>query len=255
MLLKRGVRSRNVKELQELLGIVADGHFGPKTEETVKNFQQKNNLTVDGIVGAKTWALLSRLYEGRIKPIYATNVESEDDSDPEEEMVLTAVNEDVPTSKKITELIYLIESYNLVRRVDTLVFHCTATPPNSTISSILNYWRTGLNWKNPGYHIIIKNDGSWTMLLGFNHVSNGVYGINQRSIHVSYIGGIENGKAKDTRTEEQREVLKIIYDTFNKKIPNLAFHGHSDFSNKDCPCFNVNKFISSINERRDFHAV
>jgi N-acetylmuramoyl-L-alanine amidase len=255
MLLKRGVRSRNVKELQELLGIVADGHFGSKTEEAVKIFQQKNNLTVDGVVGAKTWALLSRLYEGRVKPIYATNVESEDDSDPEEEMVLTAVNEDVPTSKKITELIYLIESYNLVRRVDTLVFHCTATPPNSTISSILNHWRTGLNWKNPGYHIIIKNDGSWTMLLDFNKVSNGVKGINHRSIHVSYIGGIENKRAKDTRTEAQKEVLTNIYESFNKKIPNLKFHGHNHFSNKACPCFDVYEFISSINTSRDLQEV
>lgn len=36
----------------------ADGDFGSATTEAVKSFQQKNKLTVDGIVGAKTWAVL-----------------------------------------------------------------------------------------------------------------------------------------------------------------------------------------------------
>ena len=36
----------------------ADGHFGPKTEESVKNFQTKRGLNPDGIVGPKTWEIL-----------------------------------------------------------------------------------------------------------------------------------------------------------------------------------------------------
>jgi hypothetical protein len=35
-----------------------DGSFGPKTLTAVKNFQQKNGLEVDGIVGPITWAQL-----------------------------------------------------------------------------------------------------------------------------------------------------------------------------------------------------
>ena len=37
---------------------VVDGVYGPKTKSAVKSFQQKNGLTADGIVGAKTAAAL-----------------------------------------------------------------------------------------------------------------------------------------------------------------------------------------------------
>jgi len=47
-----------VKELQNLLGIKADGIFGAKTEEAVRKFQKNHGLTVDGVVGSKTWSKL-----------------------------------------------------------------------------------------------------------------------------------------------------------------------------------------------------
>ena len=57
-ILKLGSNGVSVKELQKLLGLTADGDFGPKTENAVKNFQKKHNLTEDGIVGSKTWQVL-----------------------------------------------------------------------------------------------------------------------------------------------------------------------------------------------------
>lgn len=35
-----------------------DGHNGRKTKSAVKEFQRKNHLKADGVVGEKTWALL-----------------------------------------------------------------------------------------------------------------------------------------------------------------------------------------------------
>ncbi|MBU4305117.1 MAG: peptidoglycan-binding protein [Candidatus Omnitrophica bacterium] len=35
-----------------------DGKIGPKTKKAIKDFQKQNNLTVDGIVGDKTWEKL-----------------------------------------------------------------------------------------------------------------------------------------------------------------------------------------------------
>ena len=38
-----------------------DGDFGPSTDQSVKHYQQNENLTVDGIVGKQTWtSLLSK---------------------------------------------------------------------------------------------------------------------------------------------------------------------------------------------------
>lgn len=55
--------SDSVVLLQNLLikagyDIAADGAFGPMTEAAVKDFQLKNKLVVDGIVGQKTWRTL-----------------------------------------------------------------------------------------------------------------------------------------------------------------------------------------------------
>lgn len=56
--LKRGSRGAEVKTLQGKLNLMADGIFGPLTEEAVKEFQKRKGLTADGIVGAQTWAAL-----------------------------------------------------------------------------------------------------------------------------------------------------------------------------------------------------
>lgn len=53
--LKLGSRGNEVKTLQSKLNLIADGIFGPITEEVVKDFQKKNGLTADGVVGPSTW--------------------------------------------------------------------------------------------------------------------------------------------------------------------------------------------------------
>jgi len=47
-----------VRHLQQALGLVADGLFGPMTEAEVREFQAAHGLTVDGIVGPLTWAVI-----------------------------------------------------------------------------------------------------------------------------------------------------------------------------------------------------
>ena len=58
MLLKNGSKGDDVKKLQEKLGLNPDGSYGSGTEGAVKEWQSKNGLTADGIVGDTTWEKL-----------------------------------------------------------------------------------------------------------------------------------------------------------------------------------------------------
>ncbi|PPK65884.1 peptidoglycan-binding domain-containing protein [Actinokineospora auranticolor] len=64
--IRRGAKGDPVRELQRILNawyptlpqLAVDGDFGPATEARVKHMQERAGLTVDGIVGPKTWARL-----------------------------------------------------------------------------------------------------------------------------------------------------------------------------------------------------
>lgn len=62
--IKYGSSGEDVKTLQEYLknngyNLSVDGQFGSKTQAAVKDYQKKNGLSVDGIVGTNTWGSLS----------------------------------------------------------------------------------------------------------------------------------------------------------------------------------------------------
>ncbi len=61
IVLRRGAKGAEVKELQEALNIEIDGDFGPLTEKSVKTFQEKEGLKADGIVGFKTWTVIDNI--------------------------------------------------------------------------------------------------------------------------------------------------------------------------------------------------
>jgi putative chitinase len=63
--LHRGAKGEEVAGLQRMLrglgfALAVDGDFGPATELAVTQFQQAQDLTTDGVVGAKTWAALEK---------------------------------------------------------------------------------------------------------------------------------------------------------------------------------------------------
>ena len=55
MLLKTGSKGNDVKTLQAILGVTADGVFGPATAKAVMAWQSSHGLTPDGVVGPATW--------------------------------------------------------------------------------------------------------------------------------------------------------------------------------------------------------
>lgn len=63
VLLRVGSRGATVKQMQEALGIDADGRFGPGTKKAVMKFQEENGLTADGMAGPMTLAKLGSFAE------------------------------------------------------------------------------------------------------------------------------------------------------------------------------------------------
>ena len=70
-------------------------------------------------------------------------------------------------------------------------------------------------------------------------------GQNMDSIGICYIGGLSEDKDRpeDTRTEEQKIAIKGLVKSLIRKYEIqgiiLTVHGHNEFANKACPCYNV----------------
>lgn len=64
-----------VKRMQAILGIVADGDFGPNTKQAVAAFQQEHGITADGVVSQGTWTALLQVCKARLpEPCTPTGV-------------------------------------------------------------------------------------------------------------------------------------------------------------------------------------
>lgn len=124
-----------------------------------------------------------------------------------------------------------------MRNITHLVVHCTATPHNASVSSILRYWTETLKWKAPGYHKIILASGEVVELLPDSKIANGVAGHNKSCLHVSWIGGLHN----DNRTLAQRKAIAAVLWNWLKKYPDAKICGHRDFPGvaKSCPQFDA----------------
>lgn len=60
--IKRGMIDRNgkkdVERIQRAVKVTPDGRFGSRTERAVREYQRRHGLSVDGIVGKKTWSVM-----------------------------------------------------------------------------------------------------------------------------------------------------------------------------------------------------
>ena len=141
-----------------------------------------------------------------------------------------------------------------MRKIDYIVIHCTATPQTTKIQSIRNYWKNVLKWKSVGYHYIVEANGKVTQLSDIASPTNGVAGYNTKSIHISYIGGVDKqGKPVDNRTDAQKKLLiDIIKKVRNEVVIQQRFfpiiQGHTDFPgvSKACPCFDAKEEYKDI---------
>lgn len=171
-----------------------------------------------------------------------------------------------------------------MRYIKNIVIHCSAGFANA--EAVQAYFlrsksKGGRGWKTGGYHIIIDTDGKVTQFYDFDKVTNGVLGFNKDTIHICYIGGVENigtkqnpiWKAKDTRTPIQKVKLHVqvakarmwLKNNGRDVFKDFGVVGHRDYSPdlnnngiidtneriKECPSFDVMEEFSEIYASKD----
>jgi hypothetical protein len=114
MVLKKGSRGDEVKQIQVALGLNADGIFGTKTEKAVIKFQKENGLYPDGIVGKKTLSALNINFDTDLSIIQPFDIDIEEYHLPKGE--------------------YLKGNY----KNEYIILHHTAGGPNP--KSVVDWW-------------------------------------------------------------------------------------------------------------------
>lgn len=146
-----------------------------------------------------------------------------------------------------------------MRRVDTLIIHCSATKAGMDFGAAdIDRWHREQGMAGIGYHYVVRLDGS--IEEGRSVALPGAHcrGWNGRSIGICYIGGLDaDGKPADTRTEQQKVALKHLVEELRRKYRIERVMGHRDASPdlngdgviepdefvKACPCFDVKVWL------------
>lgn len=143
----------------------------------------------------------------------------------------------------------------IMRKIDYLVVHCSATRERQKVTvKDITAWHKQRGFRTIGYHYVIYADGTIAEGRPVEESGAHVVGYNKNSIGICYIGGLDVlGKAKDTRTVEQKKAIVKLLKELRVRFPDAAICGHRDFSPdkngngkiepferiKECPCFDA----------------
>ena len=135
-----------------------------------------------------------------------------------------------------------------MRKLKFIVLHCSATNPTQDVGAKeIRQWHKARKWSDIGYHYVIRLSGKVELGRALQKVGAHVLGWNENSVGVCYVGGMENGKAKDTMNEKQQAAFRSIVKTLRAQYGPLEVYGHNDFTNaKACPSFKVADKFSDL---------
>jgi N-acetylmuramoyl-L-alanine amidase len=134
-----------------------------------------------------------------------------------------------------------------MRTISKIIVHCTATPEGRDVTvADIDRWHRQRGFRCIGYHYVIYLDGSVHQGRPISEIGAHCLGQNNHSIGICYVGGLaKDGKtAKDTRTDAQKAALVKLITELRRQFPNATLHGHREFANKACPCFDVTELIT-----------
>lgn len=135
------------------------------------------------------------------------------------------------------------------RSINEIIVHCTASYEGKpmTVDAIRRMHIRERGWSDIGYHYVVYLDG--TIHEGRNVNVSGAHctGHNSHSIGVVYVGGLaKNGQPKDTRTDAQKAGLLKLLKELKRLYPKATIHGHREYANKACPCFDAKNEYKGI---------
>lgn len=132
---------------------------------------------------------------------------------------------------------------NLKRKITKIIIHCSDTPEGRDDSiEDIRRWHKARNFKDVGYHYVIRLDGTLEKGRMIEDVGAHCTGHNAESIGICYIGGktADMKTAKDTRTDAQKATMSAIIALLRSQLGNLPVHGHRYYDPyKQCPCFDA----------------
>ena len=129
-----------------------------------------------------------------------------------------------------------------MRKIDEIIIHCSATPEGRDHSvADVTAWHRARGFRTIGYHYLVHIDGRVERGRPESEIGAHGLGHNARSIGVCYVGGQASDckTPKDTRTPEQRRMLRELVKGLQRKYRGAKVYGHRDFAAKACPCFDV----------------
>jgi N-acetyl-anhydromuramyl-L-alanine amidase AmpD len=167
------------------------------------------------------------------------------------------------------EILKYLKSYRVTRKITDIVIHCSATKPGVKADvETIDRWHKDRGFSKQkesghycGYHFVIAANGNIEKGRTLNEIGAHVSGSNAKSVGICYAGGLDaSGKAKDTRTKEQKDALVWLLFELAVIFPDAKIKGHRDYSPdrngdgiienwewlKDCPCFNAAKEYENI---------
>lgn len=104
-------------------------------------------------------------------------------------------------------------------------------------------------WADIGYHYVVRRNGFIEKGRAEWRQGAHCYGHNRHSIGVCYVGGLnQQGEAADTRTDAQKRALEMLLIELVRKYK-CEIHGHNEYSDKACPCFNAHEEYKKIVEK------
>jgi len=243
--LRRGSRGSSVRDLQSRLNrwlmsnpqsglqpLVVDSVFGHLTHAMVQAFQRSEGLTVDGIVGAQTWATLLRL---RPLPAPPSPPRPQGAGYPRLSRFVPAKFFTRPASP---------------RQINRVVIHITdGTTTNGTVSWFKDMLgrdgRPAVDAKGrpiqASAHYVVGQDGEVVQMVRDSDIAWHAHTANGDSIGIEHVARARNPRLVPSQAQycSSADLVRWLCHTYNIPVDRIHILGHSEAdphtTHRDCP--------------------